>query len=158
MLSWASIKWGCLSFFESSNHGVVNGVGQHIGVVNQSMINCRINHLLKFTRIRVKGELLRQWHILLLDDLSTPIQTERFQTKLPIILHSLFHSLLLFFFEIGFCHAMTLSVSSSELSMLITLMVPPGVPKDVLMPKANLETQRANTQFRCQGVPVDLTY
>jgi hypothetical protein len=68
--------WWHLSIFKSSNHSIVNSIRQHIGVVNQSMIYYRINHLLKFTRIRVKGNLPRQRQILLLYDFSAPVQAE----------------------------------------------------------------------------------
>ena len=100
------------------------------------MINYRINHLLEFTRIGVKGNLSRQWQILLLDDFSTPIQAERFQTKLPVILHSLFYSLLLILFEICFCHAdnvVCVELRAEHIDHVED--VPPGMPKDVLMQK-----------------------
>jgi len=73
MIGWASIKWWCLSFFESLDHSV----GQHIGVINQNMINCRINHLLQFTKVGVKGNLPRQRQILIIDDLPTPVQAKK---------------------------------------------------------------------------------
>jgi len=147
MIGWASINWCRLSLFESSNHSVVYVVGQHVGVVNQSMINCRINHLLKFTRIRVKGNLPKQREILLLDDFSTPAQAERLQTKLHVLLCSLFHSLLVFFFEIDFYH--TDDVVSVELrpEHVDHVDLSHERAKRCVDAKVDLQTQRANTRF-----------
>ena len=76
-----------------------------------------------------------------------PVHTEGFQTELPVLLYSPLHSLLLFISEIGFCHSndvLRIEISSSHVD-LVDRFVPPGVPKDVLMQKIDLQTQRANT-------------
>jgi hypothetical protein len=136
MIGQASIKLWCLSFFESLDHNIVNSIGQHIRVINQSMINSSINHVLQFTRIGIKGNLPRQWQILLLDDFAAPVHAEGFQTELSVFLHSPLHSLLLFFSEIGFRHVndiVCVKISSSHVDFVDS--VPPGVPKDVLIQK-----------------------
>ena len=95
-----------------------------------------MNHLLKFTRIGVKGNLPRQRQILLLDDLSTLVQAKRFQTKLPIFFYSLFHSLPLLFLKIFFWYRDNVPWIDLGIDHIDRIdVVPPSVPKDVLMQK-----------------------
>ena len=127
----------CQSFIKSSNHNIVNSIGQHIGVIDQSKINSSINHVLQFTRIGIKSKLPRHRQILLLDNFPAPVHTEGFQAKLPVFLHNSLHGLLLFISEISFCHSndiVCVELSSSHVD-LVDILVPLGLPKDMLMQK-----------------------
>jgi len=136
MIGQASLRWWCLSFFESLDHSIVDSIGQHIGVINQSMINSCINHVLQYTMIGIKGNLPRQRQIMLLDNFPTPVYAEGFQTELSVFHHSPLHSLLLFFSEISFYHAndvVRVEIKSSHVDFVDS--VPLDMPKDVLMQK-----------------------
>ena len=97
------IRWQ-LSFFECSSHGIENRIGQHTSLVDQGTVDSTIDHVLEFTRIGVKGNLPRCRQCFFLDHLATPVDAERLQTLLVVVLHSLRNSLLLLIFEASICH------------------------------------------------------
>ena len=97
------IRWQ-LSFFESSSHDIENHIGQHTSLVDQSTVDSIINHVLEFTRIGVKSNLLRHQQCFLVDHFAAPVDAEGPQTLLLVILHGFCNSLLLLILEIGFHH------------------------------------------------------
>ena len=137
MIDRAHIIWWQLSFFESSSHGIENRIGQHTSLIDQGTVNSTINHVLKFTRIGFKSNLPRCRQCFHLDHLTTPVDTEGFQTLLLVVLHSFCNSLLLLISEIGFRHGddvlqVKLGIQHVDLDLES---VPLGMPKDVLMQK-----------------------
>ena len=97
-------KMVVLVLFESSSHNIENCIGQYTRLIDQTMIDSTINHLLQFTRIGFKSYLPRCRQCFLLDHLATPVDTEGFQALLLVFLHGFCHSLLLLISEIGFRH------------------------------------------------------
>jgi len=104
MIGRARIIWWQLSFFESSSHGIEKRIGQHTSLIDQGTINSIINHVLKFTRISVESDLPRRRQCFFLDYFAAPIDAERPQTLLLVVLHGFRNSLLLLILEIGFRH------------------------------------------------------
>ena len=135
MMKRAHIIWWQLSFLESSSHGIENRIGQHTSLIDQGTINSTINHVLEFTRIGFKSNLPRCQQCFLLDHLTTPVDTEGFQTLLLVIFHGFCNSLLLLISEIGFCHGddiLQVEFGSRHVDLDLES-VPPGVPKYVLV-------------------------
>jgi len=130
-------NWWQLSFFESSSHGVENHIGQHTSLIDQGTVNSTINHVLKFTRIGFKSNLPRRRQCFLLDHLATLVYAEGFETLLLVFLHGFRNSLLLLIPEISFRHGddvLQVELGSRHIDLDLGI-VPPGVPKDVLMQK-----------------------
>ena len=121
MIGRASVKWWCLSFFKSWNHIIVNSVGQHIGVINQSMINGSINHVLQFATIGIKSNLPRHRQILLLDDFPAPVHTKDFRQSCLYSSITLSMACFCSSLRLASVTAMTLSASCSVVAMLILL-------------------------------------
>ena len=67
-------------------------------------VDSTIDHLLKFTRIGFKSNLLRHRQRILLDHLAAPVHAEGPQALLLVILHGFSNSLLLLILEIRFRH------------------------------------------------------
>jgi hypothetical protein len=81
---------------------------------------------------------------LLLDYFTAPVDAKGFQAEL-LFLHSPCHNSLLLVPEISFRHSndiLCVEISSSHVDFFDRL-VPPGVPKDVLVQKMDLQTQKA---------------
>jgi len=147
MIDRAHIVWWQLSLFESSSHDVENRIGQHTSLIDQGTVNSTINHVLKLTTIGFKSNLPRRRQCFLLDYFATPIDTERLQTLLLVILHSFCNSLLLLISEIGFRHGddvlqVKIGVRHVDLDLESS---PTGRAKRCVGAKADLQTQRANT-------------
>ena len=104
MMRRAHVIWWQLSFFESSSHGIENRIGQHTSLIDQGTVDSIINHVLEFTRIGVKSNLLRHQQCFLVDHFAAPVDAEGPQTLLLVILHGFCNSLLLLILEIGFRH------------------------------------------------------
>jgi len=87
--------------------------------------------------IGVESNLPRHRQFLLLNYFTAPVDAKGFQAELLVFLHSPCHSLLLLISEISFHHSndvFRVEISSSHVDFFDRL-VPPGVPKDVLMQK-----------------------
>ena len=137
MIDRAHIIWWQLSLFESSSHGIENRVGQHTSFVDHGTVDSIVDHVLEFTRIGFKSDLPRRRQCLLLDYFAAPINTEGLQTLLLVILRSFCNSFLLLISEIGFHHRddiLDVEISIRHVDLDLDL-VPPGMPKDVLMQK-----------------------
>jgi len=146
-----------LPFLQSSSHSVKNCIGQHTGLIDQSTINSIVNHILQFSRVDFKSNLLRHQQFFLLDHFAAPIDTKGSQAKLLVLLHRFCHSLFLLIPEISLRQSN--DVFCVELSMshvdLDDRFVPPGVLKRCVDAKVDLKTQRANTRFNvkaCQPI------
>ena len=111
------------------------------------MVNGTVNHVLKFTRIGFKSNLLRCRQCFLLDHLATPVDTEGFQALLLVLLQGFCHSLLLLISDIGLCYwDNVLQVEIGVLHVDLDLEYgPPRRAKRCVGAKADLQTQRANT-------------
>jgi len=151
MMSRAHIIGWLLSFLGSSSHSIENRIGQHTSLIDQSTFNTIINHVLKFTRIGVKSDLPRHRQCFLLDHHTTPVYTKGSQTLLLVVFHGFRNSLLLLVLEIGFRHGddvLLIELGSRHVDLDTDFRVPLGVPKDVLMQKLDLQTQKANTRSK----------
>jgi len=150
MMRRAHIIWWQLSFLKSSSHGIENRIGQHTSLIDQSTVNSIINHVLKFTRIGIKGNLLRHRQCFLLDHFTAPVDTEGSQTLLLVILDGFRNSLLLLILGIGFRHRdniLLIKLNSRHVDLDIES-DPTGRAKRCVYAKAYLQTQRASTRFK----------
>ena len=70
---------------------------------------------------------------------------------LLVVFHGFRNSLLLLVLEIGFRHGddvLLIELGSRHVDLDTDFRVPLGVPKDVLMQKLDLQTQKANTRSK----------
>jgi len=137
MIDRAHIVLWQLSLFESSSHSVENRVGQHTSLIDQGMVHSTINHVLKFTMIGIKSNLPRSRQCFFMDYFATPVDAEGLQSLLLVILHGFCNSLLLLIFKIGFRHGddvLQVELGSRHVDLDLELL-PPGMPKDVLVQK-----------------------
>ena len=123
VISEANIKRWCLPFFKSLDHGIVNSIGQHIGVINQRTINSNINHLLQFTGLGSKvtcrgNDRSCFWT-------TSPLLFTLKDFKQSYLYSSIALSIVCFCSSLRSSSVtpMTLSVSRSEVAMSILLMV-----------------------------------
>jgi len=139
-----------LSFSESSSHSVENRIGQHTSLIDQGTFESIINHVLEFTRIGVKSNLLRGRQRFFLHYFAAPVDAKGLQILLLVILHGFCNSFLLLILEIGFRHGddvFQIELSSRHVDLDLES-CPTGHAKRCVDAKADLQTQRANTRFK----------